>query len=44
MLWIVSGCYLWAAIDLAYQQKLGLALVFICYAIANCGLIWASRS
>lgn len=35
--------YLLTAIDLYRDKQYGLALTFICYAMANGGLLWAAR-
>jgi len=45
--WALAVCailYLMACIDLARQRQYGLALAFLCYAIANVGLIMAARA
>lgn len=36
-------CNLWASIGLFFQRNYPLALVFLCYAISTCGLMWASK-
>ncbi len=40
MLWVVTGCYVVTAIELARLGRPALALVFIAYALANVGMIW----
>lgn len=40
---VTVALYLITAIDLYLQGKHGLALAFLCYALANVGLIWAAR-
>jgi len=40
MLWIVSGCYLLAAVDMWSAGRPGLALLFVGYTAANLGMIW----
>lgn len=41
---VVGVCYLLTAIDMFTSHKFGMAMAFLCYAIANYGLLWASRS
>lgn len=36
---IATLCYVWTACDLAMQRQFALALTFVCYALANVGLI-----
>lgn len=40
MLWLVTGCYVLTAYDLAVSGRPGLSLVFVAYALANVGMIW----
>lgn len=43
-LWSLSAVtllYLWTAFDLAATRNYPLALVFVAYAVANVGLMWA---
>ena len=35
--------YLLTAFDLLRDKQYGLSLAFLCYAIANIGLLWAAR-
>jgi hypothetical protein len=39
----VSAAYLGTAVDLAMRGNYGMALAFICYGLANVGLIWSIR-
>ena len=40
MLWVVTGCYLVTAFDQWLDNRPGLAVVFVAYALANLGMIW----
>lgn len=35
--------YFLTAFDLARDKQYGLAFAFLCYALANIGLLWAAR-
>lgn len=39
MIWVVTFIYTCTAISLLCERKLGLALTFLAYALANVGLI-----
>lgn len=43
LLGIVSLIYAGVAIDLFFDGKSAMALVFFAYSVANLGLIWGSR-
>jgi hypothetical protein len=36
---IAKLCYVWTACDLALRREYALALTFVCYALANVGLM-----
>jgi hypothetical protein len=40
LLWVVTGCYAATAWDLYLNDRPGLSLVFVAYALANLGMIW----
>lgn len=43
LLWIVSAIYFGVAIDFGYRDNPGMCIAFLAYAVANIGLIVASR-
>jgi hypothetical protein len=42
-LWLAAGLYLWQALEFAKTGQIGMVTVFLCYAGANFGFIWAAK-
>ena len=40
LLLLVAGIYLAVAIDYAWDERYGMALAFVAYAISNAGFAW----
>jgi hypothetical protein len=43
LLLVITGLYVFTALSLSMDRQLGLALMFLCYALANVGLILATK-
>lgn len=43
-LWIVMVLYAWQGLDYYFDNKIGLMIVFIAYAISIIGLIFSARN
>jgi hypothetical protein len=43
MILVVSVCYIWAAISFYMENKIGLSVQFLMYALANSGAILIAK-
>ena len=44
LLLATSGIYAWVAYGYIRERRWGMALAFICYALANVGFAWDAKS